>query len=549
MMKNSLLPFLLLSIFSLSPLTWSQTESPTGQSDDRLLILESLQASLSTKKEQLARLEEDLANATNDTQRDATAQRINTAANEFIDLNRKFEETASGVNLGLFDEDIEQAFSWEHELGKLLKPVFSELNEATAESRNISDLRDTIETFSDKASAADEAIENIETILKGQVPDSLIASLESQLQVWNRRSEISKNQAYAAELQLKDLLAKQESLLDSSTGFAQDFMKSRGLSILLAVIAFVATYWAIRVVYKAWLKTQPVQKHATFSRRLVGLLVKVGSILFGTLAIIIVFNLRNDWFLLGISTIFLLGAAWAGLRALPQFIDAIYLILNLGPVREGEIIEFDGLMWRVDTIGFKSDLVNDRLESGHLRVPFRNLLDKISRPASDTEVLFPTRKGDWVLLNDSLAEVIAQNPNHVTICEEGCGETFYPSTEFIGATPINLSNGYRVEATFGVDYSHQAIATTTIPAAMLDRLQAEIPKVIPAELIVNYTVDFANASASSLDYEIEIDLKGGAAKDYETLTFAIQRILVELCSEKQWNIPFPQLTITKNSNS
>ena len=39
------------------------------------------------------------------------------------------------------------------------------------------------------------------------------------------------------------------------------------------------------------------------------------------------------------------------------------------------------------------------------------------------------------------------------------------------------------------------------------------------------------------------DFKGDAADRYEKLKRAIQRICVDVCNEKDWGIPFTQITI------
>jgi hypothetical protein len=266
-------------------------------------------------------------------------------------------------------------------------------------------------------------------------------------------------------------------------------------------------------------------------------------------ALIIVFNLRSDWFLLSIILIFLVGMTWIGIKTLPHYVQAISFVLNIGPVREGEILEFQGVLWLVDSIGFKTYLTNDRLEGGRLRVPYRNLLDQLSRSRGETEALFPTEKGDWILINDSLAEVIAQTPSQVVVRHEGGAQVSYSVADFLGASPTNLSSGFRLETVFGVDYAHQSLATTTIPESMKAALEKELVGATPQENIKAISVNLASAAASSLDFEIEVDLKGSAAKHYQALSFAIQRILVNLCTEKNWDIPFPQLAITRKDVS
>ena len=114
---------------------------------------------------------------------------------------------------------------------------------------------------------------------------------------------------------------------------------------------------------------------------------------------------------------------------------------------------------------------------------------------------------------------------------------------FLGLQPRNLSTGFRVETTFGVDYRHQAVATTDVPAKMRAKLQAELPRLVGAENLADVQVAFAGANSSSLDYAVWADLRGAAAPLRTRLPGLLQRLLVEACNENGWTIPFPQLTV------
>jgi len=370
-------------------------------------------------------------------------------------------------------------------------------------------------------------------------------SLERQLIVWTQRHSVAKNQADAAELQLNEILAEQKSVMESSKDFFRGFMSSRGMSLLYGIVAFLVVFFGIRLVFFAWQRKRQRQKGLTLNDRIVNLAARSSAVFFGLLALVLVFNLRSDWFLLSIVLIFLIGVTWLSIKALPQYVEAISFVLNLGPVREDEIIDFEGVLWLVDSIGFKTILRNDRLEGGWLRVPYRKLLDHLSRPGGDAELLFPTEKGDWVLMNDTLAEVVVQTPSQVILKHEGGARVSYPVADFVAAAPTNLSQGFRLEVVFGLDYALQSLATSTIPEAMVAALGKGLNEVVPEKAISNIAVHFANAGASSLDFEIEVDVDGSAADHYQALRFAIQRIVVDLCTEKDWEIPFPQLTVSK----
>ncbi len=63
--------------------------------------------------------------------------------------------------------------------------------------------------------------------------------------------------------------------------------------------------------------------------------------------------------------------------------------------------------------------------------------------------------------------------------------------------------------------------------------------------LLNLRVEFQSAGASSLDIVVIADFKGSQAPIYNRLRRAIQRWCVDACTENNWDIPFPQLTVHK----
>jgi len=76
-------------------------------------ILRSLQNAILSKQEQILKLETELADAQNDVAREDLKTRINAAAGELSQLERRFEEAATSVDISLFVEETEKPLSWE----------------------------------------------------------------------------------------------------------------------------------------------------------------------------------------------------------------------------------------------------------------------------------------------------------------------------------------------------------------------------------------------------------------------------------------------------
>ena len=370
------------------------------------------------------------------------------------------------------------------------------------------------------------------------------ARLENRRDVWSRILDGADNEFAALDLQLQNRLASRQSVLDQTTRYAKNFFKTRGLNLLLGAAAFCAVFFGFRLGERGARRLRRKGGEKRFASRLTALLFHVFSVLGGLVAMMLVFNLAGDWFLLGIVIIFLFGVGWASIKTLPQQIETIKLMLNIGAVREGELLVFDGTPYRVDALGLSAHLHNPRLEGGTRHLPVNFLVGMNSRPVGPDEAWFPCEKGDWVLLSSGQAgQILSQTPSTVRLALSGGGWITYPTADFLALHPRDLSAGFRVESTFGVDYRHQALATTEIPVQMKAKLLAELPRVVEPALLADLQVLFSSASASSLDYTVWVELKGPAAPLRTRIAFAIQRILVEACNERGWSIPFPQLTV------
>ena len=74
-------------------------------------------------------------------------------------------------------------------------------------------------------------------------------------------------------------------------------------------------------------------------------------------------------------------------------------------------------------------------------------------------------------------------------------------------------------------------------------LNAELSREGYGRDIINLVVEFKEAGASSLDFEILADFSGKVAQFHNVLARAIQRITVDACNKYGWVIPFTQVTL------
>jgi hypothetical protein len=424
----------------------------------------------------------------------------------------------------------------------------AEIENATAESRLIGQLRAQIDGVRTRRDLAAKAVTNLEALLDQPASPELRARLADRRDYWGRLSEQADNEYTALDIQLQSRLAARQSVLDQTTHYARNFFRTRGLNLALGILAFCGVFFGFRLIDYVARRTRRPGNGKSFGTRLSTLLFHLFSILGGLLAMLLVFNLVGDWFLLGIVVIFLIGVGWAGINTLPQQIETIKLMLNIGAVRENEALVYEGTNYRVEALGFSAKLNNPRLQGGTRILPVKYLVGMTSRPTGEGEAWFPSAAGDWVELKDgTTGRVLCQTPGSVAIQALGGACITYPTKDFLALNPKNLSGRFRLETSFGVDYRHQAIATTEIPEKMTAALRSGLATMVAAENILDLSVLFSQAGPSSLDYAIAVDLTGAAAEKAREIRLTIHQVLVETCHQNGWIIPFTQVTVHSSS--
>ena len=250
---------------------------------------------------------------------------------------------------------------------------------------------------------------------------------------------------------------------------------------------------------------------------------------------------------------FSLGSCWAGLilgiiwtskQAIPRFWSQAVLILDMGPVRQGERVVYNGLPWRIDSISFYSILTNPLLVGGTIRLPIDDLGDLRSRVYEERERWFPTSEGDVILMPDGRpARIEFQSVDGVRLRLPGENQTIVPTREFAAQPIEKISDGYRVDIQFGLDYRDQAGITTTMREILQSRVEEMWRASRWSESFLGAAVEFKEAGASSLDYYVRVDLDGSSAFDIQAQARDLARCCVDVCNEQGWGIPFTQLTL------
>lgn len=534
--------------FLSAPIAWAQADStPQSVRPEAWQNFETLVHAIQNTQQDLDDARKRLVAAPIESERVRLSAEVERITQELMSLQMAWEMWATGgVDLQLFEPQTEEKkFDWREELQSVFEPIVVELRRITERPRKIERLRGEQAYYSQRLQAAESALKSVAVYRSGAPSSQLqdaFADLESR---WQKRRDDVKGRLDLVDFELQELMAPDASTEVKARDALKELLSGRLVNLLLALVAAGAVYvllWQANRLYAQSLMRR--NHHPAFFTRAVNLvLVMIGSIL-ALFAAMAVLYARGDWILLGLLMLVLVGLALTLQRSLPAYITEIKLMLNVGSVKEGERIIYNGLPWKVQSLRITSTLINPALRGGRLVLPVRLLGQYTSRHYDENEPWFPTRENDFVLLNDgNFGQVLLQTPEIVQVRLGGAVKTF-PVMAFLELAPHNLSqDGFSIFIKFGLDYQHQAAITKNIRAELENYVAAQVKQCPGAEHLKSVSVEFAEAGASSLDFVIIVSYEGGAAEHYMTLRRRIQGLAVEAATSYGWVIPFNQLTV------
>lgn len=485
--------------------------------------------------------------STSETEKNNLAAELERLDKMLSSSRQDFERIATGVDISLFTEKKEAPFNWKDELVSLIKPGIMELKQATQKARQKADLKEELSRYQELKPVAHQANENLMALIARTEDARLKERLEKLVPEWKGQERQLLSRLEITQMQLMEMESEEKSILETSQNSIKQFFKTRGLFLFVALIACIGIVLLLRVAYLFLIKRIPGYQsvYRPFHLRAMDLLYRVVSVLSALLAVILVFYLFEDWVLLSLAIIFLLGLAWTVKNTLPRFVHQSRLILNIGAVREGERLVYQGVPWLVKKINFFSVLENPDIGQT-LRLPIEELMDLISRPFQKHEPWFPCRKNDWVILSDGTRGCVTSLSHEmVELVLRGGAKKVYQTSDFLGMNPLNLSVNFRIKIGFGISYNLQSIATGRVLEVLDTYLRERLAAEEYEDSLLNLRVEFAQAGSSSLDLVVIADFEGKMAPLYNRISRAIQRWCTDACTANDWEIPFPQLTVHK----
>ena len=506
--------------------------------------LASLIAQKSLIDKDITALSAELKKASSDAEKAQLKSDIDSKGQEAQDIARNIENLAASTDISSLRAAKEESFNFEREFFSLLEPTLKEMNHLTSDVRAKADLRERIEFANKRIPVVQTAIENT-TQLEVQAQSKALKLHLAKLKArWQQRLEGFETERSAATLQLEKYQIDERIREENAPSYLKTFFQKRGWVLLKALGAILLVLLLSKLLHRALtFVIKGYQKENRSVRlRIIDLMHRTVTTVLLIVAPMLVFYLSEDWVLFTLSILLMIGIAFSLREAIPKYWHQIEIFLNIGSVREGERILMDGLPWEVKNINLFTTLYNPRANLTK-RVKLRELTGLNSRPCHKSEPWFPCEKGDWVILSDGTrGKVIGISLELIELIQRGGARCTYTLSNFLDASPQNLSLNFRVKELLGISYNNQKMATTEAPAKLKAYLDQRLIDDNYDKILLNLNVEFEKANDSSLDLVVIADFKGEAADSYSRLRRALQRYCVDAASEFDWEIPFPQVT-------
>ena len=450
-----------------------------------------------------------------------------------------------GLDLENFKEVPDQSFDWQSDLIEIIQPIFQSLKDLTEQPRAIERIRKTIEFYQQNLSEVENSILKIEEWSQAEVDRATRGQIQTIQEDWRKRKAEAQRNLELFQLQLRNLQIRQESIWTSVWSAFGAFLTGRGLNLMLAVLATMAVWFGMRTFLRFMVPKEGVDEFQTRSQysRVLFYTYRILMMMASTAVFLIVLYVTGDWLLLGLALLILAGIAIGLKKYLPQFLAEAKLLLNLGAVREGEMVTYEGVPWIVKSINIYSHLVNPVLEGGELRMPLGEMSQLISQPIAEDEPWFPSNLHDYILLPDgSFGQVVIQTPEFVQIKSREMIRTFLVS-DYLNLGIKNLSMGaFACVGSFGISLEHQEICLDLVPNAFERSVGLFIDQNGLQPFLEELSVELSSIQSGSIQYFLYVRMKSPAAKYYWKILRIMQQACVATCNSERWKVENPDIT-------
>ena len=481
-----------------------------------------------------------------DTVRDGAKAAIASLQKSLASLQTDFDSIASGVDSEELQSRSAAPFDLKTQLDQLLQPLIQEVNSATEQPRAIEKLRGDLAQLQRQETLLRDAVLRLKTMQKehpkakeGTQEALLRRSLDQTTERWTRQYEEVRGRTKALDYQLNELLSRRKSIWDLLTTTASTFFVTRGLHLLLAVVALILAFTGWRSLHRWLVQLSPWHRITPkpFVVRVLDVVYHSLAVVIAIIAFVTVLYVTGDWLMLGLTIIALLALLLAMKTVLPRYYQQARLLLNLGDVREGECVLLNGLRWEVKSLNMFCRLFNPAMNPPSLRVPIAQIINLTSRAHDSREPWFPCKEGDWLLSGDGkVTKAVLVSPDYVQLVDPGGSRRTLTTGAFVGLGLTNISGGFRISSMIRLSLSNLHDATELIPKKMAELIQVLLLESYGRDVIRNLSVELRSTLLTHLEYEITGDFDGSVADKFASLQRHLHRAAIEVCTAQKWQI-------------
>lgn len=546
---------LLFVIFFNIGLLYAQTETNDqliNFNQEKIASIEVIKQNLSQAKQKLNAAEDILQKEKNPKQKIILEADVKRFRERYNKLKLQLISVVTNIKMDeIQSDDIHKKRDYLQEAQELLGPAFDTIQRISERPRKIEALRKELAIYEQKLAVTSAALKNIEIIKNSKEFQTLLPDMEEFLSdsTYNindlaQEFTIKKDRI---NRELKELTKDDQTLVGAMSELSREFFSTKGKHLGIALLLFAFTIWSLTVL-KNILILKTIQKSKVeWIIKPISALYGVLTFMFALTIFILSLYFMGDWVLVTLIVLILSAILWGSKTYIHKYLAEGRLILNLGTIKEGELVIFRGIPWKVKNINFVTIFENDYLDSSIIRVEIAQIFHMHSRKILPNEQWFPTRTNDWVLLSDgTFGQIKLQTVEQIIVELKTLERKYYTTTDYLNLRPTNLSHGFTQSLIWGLDYSVQNNLITEIIPNIKTKLSEKF-KTTPYQY-QNIVVEFQSAGASSLNLLIEMKFDGTFAASKLEIERAMNAKMLEISNELKINIPFTRLTVDLNQN-
>lgn len=552
-MKFYLLLILLLAQFSLFAQTTPDNEQDfnlTNFNQEKIESIELQKKNLIQTKQSLIAKEYEINGEKDPRKKLQLEAELKNISKRYDKLKLNLISTITNIKMEEVQAPASTKRDYIQEIQDLLGPAFDTVQRISEKPRKIEALRKELQIYNQKLALTQSALKSIEIVEGSKDFQALLPDIKDFLDdaaynVEDLNQEL-KLKVERLNRELAELTKDDKSLIEAFTDLFKQFLSERGKHLAISLLIFISIIWLM-----SSLKNRVVLNLAR--RGTVEWFYKPFSALYGfftfltalTVSILSLY-LMGDWVLFTLIILFISAVLWGSKSYLHKYLAQGRLILNLGTIKEGELVIFRDIPWKVKNINFVTIFENEYLDSSNVRVEISQIFHMHSRKILSNEQWFPTKTNDWVLLSDgTYGQIKMQTIEQIIIEIKGHERKYLTTSDYLSLRPVNLSHGFTLEIIWNLDYQDMH--------SLLDQILPRF-KTLLAEKIrehglqsEKHSLVFHSAGTHSLNLYLEASFSGNQAGRRIELQCELNQIMLEVTVALKLNIPFQQLVVHQAS--